>query len=91
MFESASNSKINIGKTRIYGFGNWEWRSQWPIKGLKTEFENFSTLGITFSTDYNKALKAQWEQIHVNIQKGLKAMTGRYLNIYLNKMPAFLN
>ena len=82
MFESASNSKINIGKTRIYGFGNWEWRSQWPIKGIKTEFEHFNTLGIIFSTDYDKALKAQWEKIYVNIQKSLKAMTGRYLNIY---------
>ena len=48
MFESASNSKINIKKTRIYGFGNWKWRTLWPIKGLKTEFEYFNALGICF-------------------------------------------
>ena len=82
MFESASNSKINIKKTRIYGFGDWKWRTLWPIKGLKTEFEYFNALGICFSTNYDDALKAQWERIAEKIKKGLKAMTGRYLNLY---------
>ena len=63
MFERASNSKINIKKTRIYGFGDWSWRTIWPIKDLKTEFDYFNALGICFSTDYDKALRTQWTKI----------------------------
>ena len=36
-FEKATNSKINIGKTRVYGFGAWERRRLWPIRDLKVE------------------------------------------------------
>ena len=82
MFESASNSKININKTRIYGFGDWRWRVQWPIRGLKTEFDYFTALGVIFSTDYDKALHTTWKRIFEKIKKGLAAMTGRYMNIY---------
>ena len=82
MFEKATNSKINVSKTRIYGFGEWKWRTQWPIKGLKTEFEVFNALGIIFSTDYNKALNRTWEKIYGKIKKQLEIMKGRYLNLY---------
>ena len=77
MFERASNSKINIKKTRIYGFGDWSWRTQWPIKDLKTELVYFNALGICFSTDYEEALRIQWTKIVGKIKKGLLAMTGR--------------
>ena len=82
MFESASNSKINIKKTRIYGFGNWNWRTNWPIIGLKTEFEYFNALGIMFSTDYDKALHATWKKIYEKIKNGLLVLMGRYLSVY---------
>ena len=35
LFEKASNSKINLRKTKIYGFGNWKGRVNWPISDLK--------------------------------------------------------
>ena len=82
MFEKASNSKININKTRIHGFGDWKWRSQWPIKGLKTEFEYFSALGIIFSTDYDKALDKTWRKIYEKIKNGITVMRSRYVNLY---------
>ena len=82
MFESASNSKININKSRVYGFGRWNWRVQWPIRGMKTEFDYFNALGVIFSTDYDKALHTTWKKIYEKIKKGLAAMTGRYMNIF---------
>ena len=52
LFERATNSKLNARKTKIYGFGNWERRLQWPIPGLKIELEFFYTIGINFSSNY---------------------------------------
>ena len=82
MFERASNSKININKTRIYGFGQWKWRSQWPIKGLKTEFEYFRALEFIFSTDYDKALNTTWRKIYEKVKTSLTIVKSRYLNLY---------
>ena len=30
-FEKATNSKINIDKTKIHGFGEWRGRVDWPV------------------------------------------------------------
>ena len=69
MFVEASNSKLNIKKTKIYSYGNWQGRLQWPVKDIKVELEHFKTLGITFSTDYNKALDLTWKDICRKIEK----------------------
>ena len=62
-FINASNSKINIKKTKIYGFGDWRNRLNWPIQELKIEVDYFCTLGITFSTNYDTALKITWDKV----------------------------
>ena len=62
-FQKASNSKLNFRKTKIYGFGEWENRTNWPIKELKVEMEYFTTLGITFSCKYNIAADKTWSMI----------------------------
>ena len=59
-FQKASNSKINLKKTKMYGFGGWDRRIDWPIQGLKVENDSFTTLGITFSTDYDLAMNKTW-------------------------------
>ena len=45
-FGKATNSKLNIQKTKVYGFGLWRDRVNWPIARLKIEVDHFSTLGI---------------------------------------------
>ena len=82
MFEKASNSQINIKKTKIYGIGNWCKRINWPINGLKTEIDYFCTLGIIFSNDYDTALHANWRKIYDKIKIRFSMMLGRNLNIY---------
>lgn len=48
-FELASNSKINLKKTKLHGLGGWKNRVNYPINGMKVELDHFSTLAITFS------------------------------------------
>ena len=62
-FVDASNSRINIKKTKVYGFGDWNNRIIWPIANLKIEVDYFTTLGITFSCNYDLALNNTWSQI----------------------------
>ena len=81
-FELATNSKINLKKTKLYGLMIWKGRVNWPINGLKIEIEHFSTLGITFSCDYELALNYSWKKITDNIKTKLSIMSSRYLNIY---------
>ena len=81
-FEKSSNSKLNISKTKIYGFGLWENRILWPIKNLKIEMDYFKTLGITFSCDYNTALNNTWTQIVNKIKKRIPLIKGNFYTIF---------
>ena len=81
-FEKSSNSKLNISKTKIYGFGLWENRILWPIKNLKIEMDYFKTLGIIFSCDYNIALNNTWTQIVNKIKKRIPLIKGNFYTIY---------
>ena len=81
-FEKASNSKINIRKTKIFGFGNWNRRIMWPISGLKIEMDYCCMLGIIFSNDHKKAVDRTWNKIIEKIRKRIQMITGRNLNLY---------
>ena len=82
MFERATNSKMNLQKTKVYGFGNWEGRVQWPLAGLKIEHDKFKSLGIIFSCNYNLALEEQWKTICSKIKHRINIMSSRLLNIF---------
>ena len=81
-FENATNSKLNVNKTKIYGFGAWHKRTNWPIVGLKVETEHFLTLGIIFSCHYNVALEATWQQIINKIKRRIPLIIDRNLSLY---------
>ena len=76
LFEDASNSKLNLKKTRIYGFGEWQGRLKWPIKDIKVEVEKVKTLGIFYSINYNKALDDTWKDVLKKLEKRTQ-MIGR--------------
>ena len=80
--EKASNSKINIRKTKIFGFGNWNRRIMWPISGLKIEIDYCCMLGIIFSNDHKKAVDRTWNKIIEKNRKRIQMITGRNLNLY---------
>ena len=81
-FERATNSKINIRKTSVYGFGSWKGRLNWPIDELKVEVEYFSTLGIIFSENYDKAWEVTWNKVYNKIKNRIPLMANRYFTIY---------
>ena len=82
IFELATNSRINISKTKIFGFGEWKNRTFWPIKNIKTEMEHFKTLGIIFSTNYDTAIELTWETIYEKICKRIKIIKTRNYTLY---------
>ena len=81
-FEKATNSKINIRKTKIYGYGKWANRRNWPIADLKVEVEYFSTLGIVFSTNYKKALDTMWTGIYNKIKNRIALIKIRHFTLF---------
>ena len=81
-FEKASNSKINIHKTKIYGFGEWVGKLDWPISGIKVEHKYFKTLGIFFSCNYDEALDATWKHVANKIKRRVPLIKNRNLTIY---------
>ena len=73
---------MNVRKTKIYSFGKWQGKLHWPIKDIKVEIEHFKTLGITFSTDYNRALDLTWNDIHRKIEKRIQMIRNRNFTMY---------
>ena len=81
-FEKATNSKLNIKKTKIYSFGNWHERVVWPVNEIKIEMEYFKALGITYSVDYDKAVDIQWKNIYTKLDKRIQMIKNRYFTLY---------
>ena len=69
-------------KTKIYSFGKWKGKLDWPIKDIKVESEHFKTLGITYSTDYNKALDITWNSICNKLEKRIQIIKNRNFTLY---------
>ena len=56
-FEDATGARLNRDrKTKIYGLGSWNNRTNWPLSWLKCETGSFKTLGIIFSNEYLTAI-----------------------------------
>ncbi|CAL4097882.1 unnamed protein product, partial [Meganyctiphanes norvegica] len=81
-FQRASNARLNINKTKIYGFGQWANRTNWPIAGLQVEHDHFNTLGITFSCNYNLALNLTWSKIVTKIKNRIPLIRNNYYTLY---------
>ena len=83
--KKASKSKLNFSKTKIYGFGDWENRTNWPITDLKVEMEYFSTLVITFSCKYDLALNKTWNMILNKTKNRIPLIRNNYYTVYQKK------
>ena len=81
-FEKATNSILNISKTKLYGYGLWENRNNWPISNLKIEKDYFCTLGITFSYDYKLAVEKTWTDIIYKIKRRIQMLNNSEINLY---------
>ena len=82
LFEVATNSKLNIKKTKVYGYGNWKNRIHWPVNDLKVEVDYFSALGIIYSSDYDTALNTMWTNVYNKIKNRVPLITCRKFTLY---------
>ena len=80
-FQNASNAKLNLNKTKVYGFGSWSNRINWPIIGLQIEQNYFTTLGITFSCNYNLALNTTWTRVINKIKNRIPLIRNNFYTI----------
>ena len=69
-------------KTKIFGIGNWEGRTSWPLKDIKVETENIKILGIRYSNLYINTINACWSETFDKIEKQIKAVTNRHLTLF---------
>ena len=81
-FETATNSKLNINKTKVYGYGDWKDRTIWPINNMKVEIDFFSTLGIIFSSNYDIAMDTMWKNVFNKIKNRIPIIRLRNFTLY---------
>ena len=82
-FENATGAKLNRNKkTKIYGLGSWNDRTNWPLDWLKCDINSFKTLGIIFSNDYTTAINENWNQALSAIQVKIRTIQNRKLSMY---------
>ncbi|CAL4102396.1 unnamed protein product, partial [Meganyctiphanes norvegica] len=81
-FERASGIKLNMTKTKIFGFGEWRGRKIWPIPNVKSEMYSINILGITYSHDLDDSVEKSWSNILIKIKQKIGLMSSRYFTLY---------
>ena len=74
----ASTVKLNTKKTKIFGFGKWQGRVEWPYPDLKVETANISILGITYGPNIDQAADICWSGIVTAIKQRAALLSQRY-------------
>ena len=69
-------------KTRIFGFGDWKHRSEWPHPNIKVEISSITILGITFAHAINTAIDISWSNILTKIKQTICMLSSRYFTIF---------
>ncbi|CAL4115984.1 unnamed protein product, partial [Meganyctiphanes norvegica] len=81
-FELASSIKLNINKTKIIGFGNWQGRTQWPYADIKVEISDISILGITYAHSLDHAVDISWSNIVEKMRQRIRILSQRSFTIF---------
>ena len=75
-------SKLNRGKSKIYGIGNWKTRDQWPVNEFKIEQEYLYTLGIYHSNNYENCVDRNWNEVVDKMKKHCNMLHSRKLTLH---------
>ena len=81
-FNEASSIKINVRKTRIFGFGEWRGRDNWPYPHIKVEMTSINILGITYAHDINAAIDLSWSEVLHKIKQKIHVLSSRSLTLF---------
>ena len=80
-FELASSIKLNIKKTKIFGFGQWHGRTEWPYSDIKVEISEITILGITYTHKLQNAIDITWSCILDKVRQKIR-MSQRSLTMF---------
>ena len=81
-FEEASSIRMNVRKTRIFGFGEWRGRENWPYPHIKVEVSSINILGITYAHEINTAIDLAWSDVLLKIKRKIGSLSSRCFTIF---------
>lgn len=85
IFQSASNARVNVAKTKIYPVANWpEISTPFKVSG-----DDFKLLGMYVNRDFSKMIEKNWQEIYNRINGAIISQKSKNLN-FLNKIM-FIN
>ena len=88
-FEKATGAILNRNnKTKIFGTGKWKERKQWPLAWLKIETDNFFTLGIYHSNNYDSSVEKNYSMCVKAIKSHRQMLHSRKLTLYQRALYA---
>lgn len=81
-FNEASSIKLNVRNTRIFGFGEWRDRDNWPYPNIKVEMESINILGITYAHNINDAVDISLSAVLHKIKQKVRILSSRSFTVF---------
>ena len=81
-FEEASSIRMNVSKTRIFGFGEWRGSENWPYPHIKVEVSSINILGITYAHEINTSVDIAWSDVLLKIKRKICSLSSRSFTIF---------
>ena len=73
-------------KTRIFGFGQWNGRLNWPYPNIKIESSSINILGITYSQDFDDSVDRSWLNVLSKIKKKMECYLVDALHYFKDRL-----
>ena len=85
-FEAVSGAILSRGmKCKIFGFGSWKGKIDWPINYVRTEVE-IKVFGIFLQDSYHSLLKRNWDYRFGRFSSCIKSWSSRHFPSLTSKV-----
>ena len=81
-FEKATGASLNVNKTKVFGIGQWNGRTSWPISNVNIQTDCMSVLGIKFANNFIEATNICWTKVCTRITNKIGSMHSRRLTLF---------
>ena len=81
-FEKATGASLNVNKTKVFGIGQWNGRTSWPISNVNIQTDCMSVLGIKFANNFIEATNICWTEVCTRITNKIRSMHSRRLTLF---------
>ena len=69
-------------KTRIFGFGEWRGRTNWPYPHINVEIISINILRIIYAHDINTAIDVSWSDVIFKIKQKIGILHSRCFTLH---------